>query len=151
MKLFFVKADSGELVPWDDIDARYVAKLGAGETVEFTPRKVRNPAHHRKMMALVQRCFEYQNIYRNVQDFITEMKVAVGHYEEYITSEGQLVYLPKSMAFANMDQTEFDPFYKKCVVWMAERFEEPQCVTEANEIIAKQEAELDQYAESLPS
>ena len=56
-----------------------------------------------------------QDKYEHIEDLLTEVKLRTGHYEEHVTQNGKLVYLPKSISFARMDDIEFSKFYNRSI------------------------------------
>jgi len=38
-----------------------------------------------------------------------------GLYAEHITTKGKIIYVPKSMSFAEMDENEFEELYSKFI------------------------------------
>jgi hypothetical protein len=135
-RLYLVKTGAGELVGWDQHDLAYLTKLGAGEPLECDTRKARHPEHHRKFFALLQQAFVNQEKYRNLTDLLIALKLKTGWYDEHITAEGKLVYVPKSISFARMGQEEFEAFYKAAIIALAELTDSEQVTAEADSIIA---------------
>jgi hypothetical protein len=76
-------------------------------------KKARNPDHHRKGFALINLIFNSQEKYTTMEDLLTELKLLTGWYREHVRSNGELVYIPKSISFADMDQMEFETFYDR--------------------------------------
>lgn len=102
-------------MPDDDSTVDQLQKLKAGEVVRVEYKRPRNVQFHRKFMALVNLVFDNQDKYANREDLLTELKLQVGHYEEHITLGGKVIYQPKSISFASMDNDEFSTFYSKVV------------------------------------
>jgi hypothetical protein len=70
--------------------------------------KPRNGDHHRKFMALVAFVAEHHPTYRDVGDVMVELKLRTGHYDHYVRrATGEVVFLPKSIAFDEMDEADF--------------------------------------------
>jgi len=94
-----------------------IEKLSGIENGEYLIdfRKDRNPQHHRLFFTMLQKAFENQERYDNIEDLLIEVKLKCGWYQEHITTKGKIVYIPKSIAFENMDQNEFKSFYDKAV------------------------------------
>lgn len=136
MRLYLVKTDAGTVIGWGPEDTEYLARLEPGECIEAETRKARNPGHHRKFFALLQSAFVGQSRYKRLEDLLIEMKLRAGWYEEHITADGKLVYVPKSISWAQMDQQEFDRFYAEAIVALAEMFGSEEVVMEADRIIA---------------
>lgn len=134
-RLYLTKTAGGDLIGWDGKDAEYVAKLGAGETLEADVRKARNPAHHRKFFALFNRAYQSQNRYQSERRFYIELKVRAGWYDQVIDSNGKLVYVPISLSWATMDQTEFDKFYREAIVALSQMCECEEVTLEADRVI----------------
>ena len=136
-RLYLVRSEGGDLLPWGPNDHAYVSKLGAGESLECDTRKARNPAHHAKFFALFDLAYESQGRYTNKRQFMTELKIRAGWYEEYVNTNGQMVYVPKSISWANMDQETFDKFYADAVKALAEMCSNEEITLEADSIIAR--------------
>lgn len=113
--LGYFKKIGGALIPDDDATVDQLQKLKVGEVVRVEYKRPRNVKFHRKFMALVNLVFDNQEKYNNREALLTELKLQVGHYEEHITLGGKVVYQPKSISFASMDEDEFTQFYSKVV------------------------------------
>lgn len=111
----YFKKIGGALVPDDDSTVDQLQKLKSGEVVRVEYKRPRNVQFHRKFMALVNLVFDNQDKYHNREDLLTELKLQVGHYQEHITLGGKIVFQPKSISFASMDEDEFSTFYSKVV------------------------------------
>lgn len=96
-------------------DRELIAGIKHWETVRCTIRRARNGMHHRKMFALLQIVLDNSDQYANIDDLLVEIKLQVGHYREHVTLNGELVLVPKSIAFSAMDQDTFDVFYRRVV------------------------------------
>lgn len=136
-RLYLTKTSWGSLIGWDHHDEAYVARLGEGEILECDTRKARHPEHHRKFFALLQQAFANQDKYRNLTDLLVALKLKVGHYDEHVTADGRLVFVPRSISFARMEQDEFSKFYNAAIVALAELTDAEQVVLEADNIIAR--------------
>jgi hypothetical protein len=78
-------------------------------------RRARNPDHHRKGFALIKLIFDSQEKYRTIEDLLVELKLQTGWYREHIRANGEIIYVPKSISFADMDQLEFEAFYETLI------------------------------------
>lgn len=138
-RLYLVKSEGGDLLGWGPNDNAFLHRLGAGECIECDTRKARNPQHHRKFMALMQRAVQGQNKYASLKPLLIELKLRCDWYDEHITREGVMVYVPRSISFANMDQAEFDKFYRRAVVELSQMFPENEDIgAEADEILMRE-------------
>lgn len=136
-RLYLVKTEGGDLIGYSADDQDYVARLKPGESLECDTHKARNPGHHKKFFALLQSAFAGQSKYKRIGDLLIEMKLRAGWFDEHVTADGKLVYVPKSISFARMGQEEFDKFYNEAVVALAGMFGTEDVVIEADEIIAR--------------
>lgn len=111
MDLYLCKRMSS-LVPVDDTGKDALASIGAGEIVRVKLSRPRNLGHHRKFFSMLQLVFENQERFPTIEHLLTAVKVEAGLYEDApIDLNGRLVYVPKSISFAKMDQAAFDEFY----------------------------------------
>ena len=111
----FLRREGSRLAPAGADDEEKIRGLRGENWYKADLRKVRNPGHHRKAFALIKLMFDSQERYETIDDLLVELKVRTGWYHEHILPSGQLVYVPKSIAFENMDQIEFEAFYEKLV------------------------------------
>lgn len=101
------------LVPANEVDQTAFEKLRMNTEYKCDLRKARNPDHHRKGFALITLIFDSQEKYLTMEDLLIELKLMCGWYVEHVRSSGELVYIPKSISFADMDQLEFETFYDR--------------------------------------
>lgn len=101
------------LVPSGHHDQTEFDKLRQGSEYKVDARKARNPDHHRKGFALINLIFDSQEKYTTIEHLLTELKLRVGWYEEHVRMNGEMVLIPKSISFADMDQTQFEEFYDR--------------------------------------
>lgn len=114
MKLALVVTPSRHIVPASHEDRVKVRALRPGDVLPVRITKPRNGDHHRKFMALVAFVAAHHPTYRSVEDVKTELKLRTGHYDHYVRrATGEIVYIPKSIAFDEMDEGDF-------AVWSAE-------------------------------
>jgi hypothetical protein len=104
------------LIPIDDAGKDALASLGVGEIVRVKLSRPRNLGHHRKFFSMIQLVFENQEKFPTLEHLLTAVKIEAGWYEDVpIEVSGKLVYLPKSISFAKMDQNQFELFYEKAI------------------------------------
>ena len=117
------------LVPAHESDAEEFGKLRLGSHYKANITRARNPDHHRKGMRLVRDLFENQDRYESFEDMLTELKLLAGWYSHHVRLNGEVVYLPKSISFADMDQTEFEELYSRLLDIATQHFDlDPQQV-----------------------
>ncbi len=101
------------LKPAYDSDYELFKKITNGSIIKCVVTKPRNILFHRKFFALLNLVFLNQEKYENLEDLLIEIKLKTGHYKEHITTKGIMIYVPKSISFAKMDEYSFDKFYSK--------------------------------------
>jgi len=114
-EVFLKKMQGGMLCAATPHDYELMKAWAVGDVIRSNMRKTRNGGHHCKGFSLINFIFENQDRYATVEDLLVEIKLKAGHYREHITTKGKLVYIPKSIAFAAMDQAEFNIFYDKMI------------------------------------
>ena len=115
MKLTFLKSVGGVLLPSDDECIEAMNKIKNGTEIMIEYKQKRNVKFHRKAFALLNLVLKNQDKYSNINDLLVEFKLKSGHYEEHITTKGKIIYIPKSIAFSEMDELEFNELYSKFI------------------------------------
>lgn len=92
------------------------AKTKLGQIVEMQARRPRNPGHHRKAFALFSIVADNCEQFSNAEDVLTAVKAALGmgRWLE-LAGASRPIFMPDSISFSAMDQTEFEAFYKAAV------------------------------------
>jgi len=104
------------LIPIDDEGKEALNSIGQGELIRVKLTKARNLKHHRKFFSMLQLVLENQERFPTIDHLLTAVKIEAGFYEDApIDVRGKLVYLPKSISFAKMDQSTFDDFYLRAI------------------------------------
>jgi hypothetical protein len=114
MKIYLRKTLKG-LQPADDEAAKCIKRFAQGDTFECEIKKPRNYEFHKKAFALFTLVFDNQERYDTLEDLLVEFKLRTGHYKEHITARGVMVYVPKSISFAQMEECDFQEFYSKAI------------------------------------
>jgi Protein of unknown function (DUF1367) len=107
--------EKGRLVPADSLSADAIATIREKEYVTAVIRRPRNPGHHRKLWALLTVVFEAQSAFATTYDLLNAIKIATGLFDTGKTVDGIPWVSPGSIAFASMDQTRFEEWYRKAV------------------------------------
>lgn len=112
----FMERVVGGLKPVDDQGVNVLRKIAVGEVIQCEINKPRNLAHHRKFWALLNVFWAAAGEWSSPYGVLIELKVRLGHVQSVLIREtGEVVKVPKSIAFAQMDQTAFDDFYEKAL------------------------------------
>lgn len=111
----YVKSAVG-FVPRSEAAREFHAKTKLGQTVILKGRRPRNPAHHRKLFALLGLLVDNTDHFANVDDALIALKAALGH-GRWVKIEGTTreLFYPDSIAFDAMAQDEFADFYEAAV------------------------------------
>lgn len=118
MKLMVINTPRG-LVPVGDDDYEEKRKLKLGETYSVEIKVARNLDFHRKYFALISYAYEFLNEaetakFKTKENFRKYLELLAGHCEViYHPRFNEFVEIPKSIAFAKMDNAEFDDLYKR--------------------------------------
>ena len=116
MKLLVINTPRG-LVPLGDDDYEEKRKLKLGETYSVEVKVVRNVDFHRKYFALIAYAWEFLNEqeterFKTKENFRKYIEIAAGHCDVIFHPRLQeFVEIPKSIAFAKMDNTAFSDLY----------------------------------------
>jgi hypothetical protein len=111
----YIKTAAG-FVPKSNAARDFHARTKLGQTVELKGRRPRNPAHHRKLFALLNILVDNTDHFANTEDALLAVKAATG-LGRWMKVEGATreLFYPDSIAFDAMPQTEFAEFYEKAV------------------------------------
>ena len=125
MEIYLIKDKNNLLKPVYESDQDSLRKIPANEEVKADIVRPRNYQFHKKFFALLNLAFNNQERYDNFEAMRAVFIMKAGFYEEVRTDKG-LLYFPKSISFANMDEIEFTQLYSKmldivCIELGAER------------------------------
>lgn len=99
------------LVPADEAAKQAVKRWKIGETLKCSVRKPRCYTNHKRYFALLNLTFENQDKYTSFEHFRKAVQIAAGHVDELITIDGEIVFLPKSIAYDALDEMEFSKVF----------------------------------------
>ena len=124
MTRFIAAKNLGSLRPVDEAGEEALRKVGQGELVQVEIRKPRNIRHHRMFWALMTIIWENKEReqYPTVEDVAASVKIAAGLRTRIYLPDGQLAFIPGSIAFHKLDQTEFSAFYDRVCDVVAQYF-----------------------------
>lgn len=114
MKLWFFKLGRN-LVAADEEAEDAIARIAHGEALLIDIRRPRNLKFHRKYWALIATVFDNQERYPTREHLHVAVKLAAGWFDSMVLEDGRLVYVPRSISFAAMDEDEFTKFYSEAV------------------------------------
>lgn len=115
--LVIYKDDAGQLEGFGEKGRRawlkfrkLVADLEPGEMLQFSYRVPRSGPHHRFFFARLQELFELQDRFDELGHLLEWLKVGAGHVDFVPGRDGQLVAMPRSIAWHNLDEQGFVEF-----------------------------------------
>lgn len=87
--------------------------IKVGDLVRVEITKPRYPRHHRLVMAMLQKVLDNQEGLLTMNQLLTVVKIKLGYAEPFVDAvAGKTYWVPQSIAFDAMDQTEFEVFWK---------------------------------------
>lgn len=110
MDIFLTRTLAG-LVPTDEAAKQAVRRWKMGETLKCSVRKPRDYTNHKRYFALLNLTFANQEKYLSFEHFRKAVQIAAGHVDELITLDGEITFLPKSIAYDALDEMEFSKVF----------------------------------------
>lgn len=110
--------------PIDEAGTELLRKIGQGEIVAVELKRPRNVQHHRLFFALLTLVWEQMDHdrYPTIEDLLDAVKLCIGHRRRIELPSGKIHFVPKSISFARMDQSEFAAFYDRVCDLIAREF-----------------------------
>lgn len=110
------------LVPADDQAAAEFRRVPPDKVVYIEIKAVRNPRQHRMLFAALNMMVEHAE-FPNVEAALLALKLATGHVD-YITidKDGTQHMVPKSINYANMTKSDWEPWFDSALKVIAEKW-----------------------------
>lgn len=100
----------------DDAGKEILRKIKLGKMVRCEITQPRNIQHHRKFFALLTTVWQAAGDWTTVEDLLVELKIKLGITKDIVIRDsGEIIKIVGSIAFANMDQLEFEKFYERAI------------------------------------
>lgn len=112
-EIWLIKTEKGVFIPFQESDYETAQRIKVAEETCFTIKRIRIPAFHRKYFGLIKLAFENQDHYKNDYVFRKVIEMRAGYFETVVTEKQVELYLPKSIAYSELDQVEFEDLYNK--------------------------------------
>jgi hypothetical protein len=119
---FVCRKQLGSLRPVNDAGEQCLSGIANGDLVMVEVKRPRNIQHHRLYWALVTLVWQNQERYPTAEDLHEAIKISVGLRTTIQLPNGEVGYIPGSIAFHKMDQTEFSAFYDRVCDVVAKYF-----------------------------
>lgn len=116
MTAILCRRTTSGLSPDDDAARDVLRKVKVGDVVRVEVRRPRNLSAHRRFFALVNLVYTNSEKFPSPDVARRVLTCRAGHALQYIIeSTGEVLLIPESISFANMDQDEFDAFWQRVV------------------------------------
>jgi len=116
MTAILCRRTTSGLSPDDDAARDVLRKVKVGDVVRVEVRRPRNLSAHRRFFALVNLVYTNSEKFPSPDVARRVLTCRAGHALPYIIeSTGEVLLIPESISFANMDQDEFDAFWQRVV------------------------------------
>jgi hypothetical protein len=125
MKVNFIKQVGVVLIPANEIEVDRLKRLKTGEMYEVDLVSSRNPAFHGKVFAFFNFVYNYWSADKTEWEHFNEQKqfdtfrknltVLAGFKEVSYTIDGRMRVEAKSLAYAKMEQEEFEACYSALI------------------------------------
>ena len=124
------------LEPVDEAGSDLLRRIKQQDVVRVEITKPRNGRFHRKFFALLTLVWSASGEWTTVEDLLLELKVRLGLVEEVvIRGTGEIVKIPGSISFANMDELEFGVFFESAMRELCEMAGGIEYETLRNEVL----------------
>lgn len=98
-----------------------VRELEVGETLKFSWWAPRSPGLHRRHFAMLAQVFDSQEQFVDPEHFRMWVQVGAGFCDIVPGAKGKPVAIPKSIAWAKLDDVEFADHHAKVVEFLRSR------------------------------
>ena len=124
-KVVLTVDECGKLVGHSDKDERAFAKfrnqqrgMVPGDTIAFSWKAPRSPAHHRMFFGQVGTLFESQEQFDDANKLRQWLTVGAGYCDFVPGPNGRMVALPKSISWEEMDEAEFSELHAAVLTFL---------------------------------
>ena len=125
MKITLIK-NGGRLFAADADAEEALSKLPNGKELSAEITRMRNPAFHRKAMAMLRYSFQCwepatipawrgQPVVKDFDRFRREITILAGYGDPVVSLRGEVRIEPRSISFASMDEDEFAKWYSAVI------------------------------------
>lgn len=97
-------------------------RIRVGDDVKCKVTKPRNLKFHCKFFAMIAATFDMQDEFETKAQWRAVVIAGAGYCDFVKGKDGQLVAIPKSIAFHRMDETEFERLYQDALTFICSRY-----------------------------
>lgn len=144
-EIYLLKTPNGSLAPVDVKSAELLQKHKVGQGFKVKIVKVRNIKFLRKFFALLNYAYEswtpIQKEYKSIpiakdfDQFREDITILAGFYEAAYRIDGSMKLKAKSIAFANMEEEEFERLYSAVIDVLLQRVFTDQTREEVDAVV----------------
>jgi hypothetical protein len=109
------------LLPCDQDGVEMLRAMKIGKECLAEIHTPRNPSHHRMIFLLLRKAIDAGAWEGDEDNLLDWLKYATGHVRTTIDHNGNPHYVPKSIAFASMDQAAFSRWFDRAVFAVCHR------------------------------
>lgn len=95
-----------------------IAELGPGEIATFSYWIPRSPALHGYFFVILEAVLDQQEQFEDDEGFRKWVATGAGHCDYLPGPQGKMVAIPKSIAWHELDDVEFQEFFEKAVLFL---------------------------------
>ena len=99
----------------DEKAEKIIVGMKQGQAMKIKYSLPRNYGNHKRFFAFIKIAFGIQDHFQNIEHFRHYIEMKAGAFSEVEAPNGYKLYLPKSIAFDKMDETEFRELFDKCI------------------------------------
>lgn len=110
------------LHPVDDNAKTIIDHTAVDDDVLISYKKVRNVQNHRRFFAFIQTAFAMQDHYDTPTMLRKAIQIGAGYCDEIIGLDGNVYFVPKSIAYEDLDEEAFRTLFKDCITAFLNRY-----------------------------
>jgi hypothetical protein len=107
MARLYLKRTLGGFQPADEASTELLRKFKVGEVYRADVVKPRSYRHHKLCFALLTLTYQNTDRWPSFEAFRKAVAIEAGHTEEVMLSTGEIVSIPASLSYDNLDELEF--------------------------------------------
>lgn len=115
MNVYLIKAQGG-FIPADIPTEEWAKRIKYGSVINADFKKVRNPAFHRKFMALLNVGFDNCDVEGiTFERFRKDVTILAGYYHTVVRLDKSVRVEADSISFASMEESDFEKLYNQVI------------------------------------
>ena len=111
----------GQFMPLTQYDAEEIEAHPEGQLYDIVPVADRSDPHHKLYWAILGRVVKDSGLWPSSAHLHDDLKMLCGHYRTVVNkTTGGLYYVPDSIAYAKMDQRQFQEYFEQAMMKLSE-------------------------------